>query len=75
MTKKRSKSTVKRVAVKPCPAHEDVVKQLEGRIADLEARQSLIIESFKFIADETRGLYGLSALALVCDGISEKLAP
>ena len=68
-TKAKSKSVEKREAVQiPNP-----IAALEFRIEQLEAKQALVSEGFQFVADETRGLFGLAPIALVFDAIAKKL--
>ena len=51
----------------------DITSELVKRVAELEAKQQLISEGFQFVADETRGLFGLTPIALVFDVIAKKL--
>ena len=72
----KSKSVQKRIVAqkgKTTSNSEDVLVELTSRIEKLEARQSLVAESFQFVADETRGLFGLAPIALVFDAIAKKL--
>ncbi len=75
-TKAKSKSVEKREAVQraaPTSSSKDAVLDLVARVEKLEAQQALVAEGFQFVADETRGLFGLAPIALVFDAIAKKL--
>ena len=46
---------------------------LVARIDELERKQALIVESYTFVANETRNLFSFGAIALIFDAIAEKL--
>ena len=69
----KSKSVEKREAVQN-QSESARVASLDYRIEKLEAQQALVAEGFQFVADETRGLFGLAPIALVFDAIAKKLS-
>ena len=49
------------------------LQELEARIEKLEKNQKVIIDGYEFVANETRPLYGMGAVALIFDAIYAKL--
>jgi len=74
-----SKSEAKRVAAQKAPKivktvdHTETVNQLLDRVSTLEARVKVLCDAVPFIADESRPIYGLGAIALIFDAIAKKL--
>ncbi len=55
-------------------ANEAKLTELEARIEKLEQKQDVVRQGFEFGGNELRPLFGFSAVALVFDAISKKLA-
>jgi len=80
--KKASKSQQKRVEVQSpvdtaCVPNAAVIAGLAAaveRIEALETQNALITESYKFAADQLRGLYMCGPIAIAFDAIHEKLS-
>ena len=75
--KKASKSQQKRVEVQSPVNTTALIAGLAAvveRIEVLEAQNALITESYKFAADQLRGLYMCGPIAIAFDAIHEKLS-
>ena len=75
--KKASKSQQKRVEVQSPVNTTALIAGLAAaveRIEVLEAQNVLITESYKFAADQLRGLYMCGPIAIAFDAIHEKLS-
>ncbi len=69
--KKASKKVAKKVETVD---HIDTINELLDRVAKLEKRQQVIVDAFKFTADEARPVYGLGAISVIFDAIYKKLS-
>ena len=49
------------------------VGALEARLDRLEARQTILVDSIQFVADQARPMYGLTPIAMIFDAVYEKL--
>jgi len=75
--KKASKSQQKRVEVQSPVNTTALIAGLAAaveRIEALETQNALITESYKFAADQLRGLYMCGPIAIAFDAIHEKLS-
>ena len=52
-----------------------IVQRLEERLDELERKQGIIIESFRWLESQTAGFYGLTGLSPVFAAIADKLEP
>lgn len=57
----------------PSRAAAAKLDELEARIEKLERFQHFTVESMKFVANETRPYYGLSALGGIFDAVFDRL--
>ena len=77
--KTASKSEAKRVTAQkatkydPFVATESRLQDLLSRIVVLEAKQARVAESFDFLANECRPIYGMGGLALIFDAVTKRL--
>ncbi len=79
-----SKSEVKRAKVQKKAAKEpksDILGKLAAetvelreKVEKLEKKQQILEKSFLFMANETRPIYGLGAIALVFDEVHKRLS-
>ena len=49
------------------------ITKLTERIEKLEKKQTILVDSIKFVADQARPMYGLTPIAMIFDAVYEKL--